>query len=103
MYNKHTDEGRLTITIHANDIYTVNENETEITISDQYREIVGTKRAAMVERELQYFLAELQAKWLVDVWLSKDPPDPKPLTETELNELFEDIEEDFNNGTPNQS
>ena len=69
-----TGEGKITVTVHANDVYTVNEDESAISISDQYRALLGDRAAQDATKELKWFLTELECKWNVNVILSRDLP-----------------------------
>ena len=67
---------RLTVTLHENDVYTVNEEEQTIGVSDQFKALFGTQSAKEAQDQLVAFLEDLTKKWQVSVTYSKDPKMP---------------------------
>ena len=64
---------RLQVTLHENDVFTVNDEEHTIAVSDQFKVMHGSEAAEEVQKKLIMFLDDLRHKWLVDVYFSKAP------------------------------
>ena len=65
---------RTTVTIHENDVFTVDEKNQKIGVSDQFKALFGEDGAKTAQDQMIGFLKDLQGKWFVDINFSKELP-----------------------------
>ena len=66
--------GRLTVTVHSTDIYTVDEEQQAIGISEQARELFGEKQCEKMQKDLVKFLEDLRG-WYVNIRFTNKLPE----------------------------
>ena len=64
----------MTVTLHENDAFTVTEDGTGITVSDQFNELFGQGLGCAIEEHLLSFMKELK-RWNVDINYTKKLPE----------------------------